>query len=331
MVDTSFQIADNDNSHFFSTPVFEGPLELLLHLIQKSQINIYDIPISQITEQFLEYLNNENNIKLDQMSDFYKMAADLLYIKSRMLLPVELDFDEDYQDPREDLVQQLLEYQKYRKYTELLTNTANNDDLFIQRKKTSFMIPFEDQQLFENIDLQALLNTFSSIMAKISPVKVFNVYEEVSVNEKLTYLNELFEIKDEITIEELILHLDKPLHVICSFMAILDACKFKMISIYQKIPYQTIYIKKRKTVEIDNEEADIIDEMYDKAIENGLFSENEIDNELDNDNYSLIDDEKDNEIIEIEKNQAPNKNDVNNLAFGEFEEIDLDDDEDINE
>ncbi len=313
MVDSNLELNKKDNSHSFKTPSFEGPLELLLFLIQKSQINIYDIPIALITEQFLEYINNDDTIELDQLSDFYKMAADLLYIKSRMLLPVDIDYDEDYEDPRQDLVQQLLEYQKYRKYTELLTNTANSDDLYIERKKSTFMIPFDDQQLFENITLNKLLKTFTSIMEKISPAKVFNVYEEVSVNEKLALMNEIFENKDELTIEELIVHLDKPLHIICAFMAILEACKFKMIYIAQKIPYETIIIKKRSEVTIKDDEADLIDEMYEKAIDQGLYSENELDDELDKDDYSIND-----ESLTEEENDL--------MEFGEFEEIDLDED-----
>ncbi|MGD1823490.1 MAG: segregation and condensation protein A [Pleomorphochaeta sp.] len=321
MADPNLDIIIKEDSHSFKIPTFEGPLELLLHLIQKSQINIYDIPISLITEQFLEYINNENNIELTQLSDFYKMAADLLYIKSRMLLPVDLDFDEDYDDPRQELVEQLLEYQKYRKYMELLTETANNDDLFIERKRTSFMIPYDDQQLFENIDLSSLLNTFSSIMKKISPAKVFNVYEEVSVNEKLAYLYELFEKKDEVTIEELIIYLEQPLHIICAFMAILDACKFRKITLFQKEPYKTILIKKMDTLNINNDEADYIDEMYDKAIETGLYNESEINDKIDKDDYSILENFE-NQDIEIDEDESSVDYD-----FGEFEEINLDEDE----
>ncbi len=328
MEDSNIEINKNENSHFFKIPTFEGPLELLLHLIQKSQINIYDIPIALITEQFLQYINNNDDIKLIQLSDFYKMAADLLYIKSRMLLPVEMDFDDEYADPRQDLVQQLLEYQKFRKYTELLTNTASNDNLFIERKKNSFMIPFDDQQLFENISLSSLLETFTSILSKISPTKVFNVYEEVTVNEKLALMNELFESKNEILIEEMIIYLDKPLHIICTFMAILDACKFKMIIIEQKIPFETIVIRKNNIVEIDNNEADLIDELYEEAIEQGLYNENALNDELDKDDYS----------IKIDTIQAILPEDNNNLdsiegyrndivELEDFEEIDLEDDE----
>ncbi len=331
MIDSNMKINLNENSHSFKIPTFEGPLELLLYLIQKSQINIYDIPIALITEQFLEYITDNNEIELNQLSDFYKMAADLLYIKSRMLLPVELDFDEEYEDPRQDLVQQLLDYQKFRKYTELLTNTANSDELYIERKKSSFMIPFEDQQLFENIDLSLLLETFTTILSKISPTKVFNVYEEVTVNEKLALMNELFETKDEFFIEDIIIYLDKPLHIICTFMAILEACKFKMIYIEQKIPFKTIVIKKRNISNIDNDEADFIDEMYEEAIEKGYYNESVVNDNIDEDNFEIInnDDEITDNILDnnilLNEEEVKNRKDI--IEIGDFEDIDLEDEE----
>lgn len=275
--------------HAFKTPAFEGPLDLLLFLIQKSKVNIYDIPISQITEQFLEYLHtSKDDYDLNSISDFYKMAADLLYIKSRMLLPVDIDFDEEYEDPRQELVERLLEYQKFRRYADLLENGVGQGDLFIERKKSSFMIPFEDQELFEDVNVLKLLETYSKIMEKISPTKIFNVYEEVTVNEKLALINEMFETKDIIYIEDIIIHLNQPLHIICSFMAILEACKFKMIIIEQNIPFGTIEIRKRNIDNsIDDDTADEIDDMYEESIKQGLYKESEISHNTEDYNYSV--------------------------------------------
>jgi segregation and condensation protein A len=273
----------------FKTPAFEGPLDLLLFLIQKSKINIYDIPIALITEQFLEYLHSsKEDYDLNSISDFYKMAADLLYIKSRMLLPVDIDFDEEYDDPRQELVERLLEYQKFRRYADLLESGVGRGDLFIERKKSSFMIPFEDQELFENVNVLKLLETYSNIMAKISPTKIFNVYEEVTVNEKLALMSEMFETVDKIFIEDIIIHLDQPLHIICSFMAILEACKFNMITIEQAIPFDTIIIRKKDlTSSIEDSEADEIDDMYEESIKKGLYKEHEISEIAEEDNYSI--------------------------------------------
>lgn len=248
----------------FHTPIFDGPLDLLLYLIQKSEINIYDIPISEITEQFLLYLRQAEHSELADLAQFYKMAADLLYIKSRMLLPVELEFDEEYQDPRQELVERLLEYQKFRKYTELLTNTSTSSELFISRKSSQFRLPFGDEELFAEVSLQDLLTTFTRLMTTITPNKVFNVYESVTVNEKIALMQELFESRDYITIEDLIIHLDQTLHIICSFMAILDACKLHMITLVQTEPFGPILLR-RRTEAFNEDFSQMYDEPEDEA------------------------------------------------------------------
>ena len=279
----------NQGGKSFHTPIFDGPLDLLLFLIQKSEINIYDIPISEITEQFLSYLANEQNtLELSDLTSFYKMSADLLYIKSRMLLPVDLDFDEEYQDPRQELVEQLLEYQKFRKYTELLTNSGQNGELFIQRKSTQFRLPFGDEELFPDVSLQDLLRTFTRLMTTITPNKVFNVYESVTVNEKIALMQELFETKDYLNIEEIIIYLDKALHIICSFMAILDACKLHLITLVQTEPFGPILIRKRD---------DAFLEDYSQAIDDDLELEQSLDA------ASLLSDEEEKRFFEEDLSQ----------------------------
>jgi segregation and condensation protein A len=264
----------------FKTPVFEGPLDLLLYLIQKSEINIYDIPISEITDQFLEYLNQAEQLDLGDLTDFYKMAADLLYIKSRMLLPVEVDFDEEYADPRQELVERLIEYQKFKKYTDLLSNTEQNGELYISRRPTQFMLPFDDQELWSDVSVQDLLRTFAKLLKSITPNKVFNVYEEVTVNEKIALMNELFETAEVIHLMDVIVLPDEPLHIICAFMAILESTKFKMILIEQPEPFGDIIIRKR-TQDFDQSLADEYDEEYDDAVEHGF------DDKGDEDDFSI--------------------------------------------
>lgn len=242
---------------------FEGPLDVLLYLIQKSEVNIYDIPISEITEQYLAYLKSAKDLDLGNLTQFYKMAADLLYIKSRMLLPVDLEFDEEYEDPRQELVERLLEYQKFRKYTELLTNSGGSSEMFIMRKDSEFRLPFGDEELFDGITLQDLLATFTRIMTSITPSKVFNVYESVTVNEKIALMHELFETKAYITLEEVIVHLDQMLHIVCAFMAILDACKFHLIGLEQSESYGQILIRKRTDVDEDSFEDAYDEEEFD--------------------------------------------------------------------
>ena len=229
----------------YTTAGFEGPLGLLLHLIQKAEVNIYDIPIAEITEQFISYLESEESVLLGDLTEFYKMAADLLFIKSRMLLPVELEFDEEYQDPRQELVERLLEHQRFKKYTDLLTGTATSGELFISRKASQFRLPFGDEELFGEVTLDDLLRTFRKLIKQIAPSKVFNVYESVTVNEKIALMQETFETREYMTIEELIIDPTSRLHIICAFMAILDATKQGMIYLLQERAFETIVIRRR--------------------------------------------------------------------------------------
>jgi segregation and condensation protein A len=175
-----------------------------------------------------------------------------------MLLPVDLEFDEEYEDPRQELVERLLEYQKFRKYTELLTKGGGGSEMFIMRKDSQFRLPFGDEELFEGISLQDLLSTFTKMMTSITPNKVFNVYESVTVNEKIALMHELFETRDYITLEDVIVHLGDMLHIVCAFMAILDACKFHLIGLEQSESYGQILIRKRTDVEEES-----LDEAYD--------------------------------------------------------------------
>ncbi|MEE8440080.1 MAG: segregation/condensation protein A, partial [Spirochaetia bacterium] len=100
---------------------FDGPLDLLLFLIRRSEINIYDIPVHQITEQYIEYLEYATRVDLENITEFYAMATTLLLLKSRMLLPVELGDDDEFEDPRQELVEKLIEYQKFKRLSELMT------------------------------------------------------------------------------------------------------------------------------------------------------------------------------------------------------------------
>ena len=118
-------------------------------------------------------------VDLEDLTDFYHMAAQLLLIKSNMLLPRELAEEEEYDDGREELVQQLLEYQKYKKYSVLLAEQNQSEQLFIQRKKSQFMLPFTDDQLWSEISVWDLLKTFSSIL-QILVLTRFSMYTKRS-------------------------------------------------------------------------------------------------------------------------------------------------------
>ena len=132
----------------FTAGQFEGPLDLLWSLIRESKINIYDIPIADITEQFLDYLDYAAETDLQDLSEFYSMAAKLVYIKSRMLLPVEVAYDDDesMEDPRTELVEQLIEYQKFKKLAELMEEQEEQSEWSFERKKIERILPFENDE-----------------------------------------------------------------------------------------------------------------------------------------------------------------------------------------
>ena len=225
--------------HKYKAGEFEGPLDLLWTLIRESKVNIYDIPIAQITEQYLEYLDYAVQTDLGDLSEFYSWAAKLIYIKSRMLLPVEVAYDdEDEEDPRAELVEKLIEYQKFKKLTALMEEQEDDSEWNFERKKIQRVLPFDDtEDMWEEVDtwelLQQMQDIFKSIMKQYSNEKILNMYEEISVNEKITLMNELLEDKKECMFTDLLTRPGNELDVICAFMAILEAVKFKLITILQ--------------------------------------------------------------------------------------------------
>jgi len=248
-------VAEPKEKHAYKVGEFEGPLDLLWALIHESKINIYDIPIAQITEQYLEYLDYAVQTDLGDLSEFYSWAAKLIYIKSRMLLPVEVAFDdEDEEDPRQELVDKLIEYQKFKKLTALMEEQEDDSEWNFERKKIQRVLPFDDdEEMWEEVEawdlLQQLQSIFKSIMSQYSNEKILNMYEEISVNEKITLMNELIEDKKECMFTDLLTRDGNPMDIICAFMAILEAVKFRMITIFQNKLFGDIKICAREEEE----------------------------------------------------------------------------------
>ncbi len=230
----------------FKLESFEGPLDLLLFLIKKSEINIYDIPIAAITEQYIEYLNYATKIDLENITDFYLMAATLLYIKSRMLLPVEFDLAEELEDPRAELVEKLIEYQKFKKLSELIEAKEQEAEWSIERKSAQPVLPFPDEELWEQVTVWDLLKTFSSILSSFPSERVIDMYEEVSVNEKITLIYELLDSTGEFMFTDLVIKKSSIMEVICSFLAVLELVKSAVILVYQNKLFGDILIKERE-------------------------------------------------------------------------------------
>ncbi len=221
---------------------FEGPLDLLLSLIKKNEVNIYDIPIGDITEQYLDYLDYAVVTDLENLTEFYSLAAELIYIKSHLLLPVETTFDDEYEDPRQELVDKLIEYQKFKKLSELIEEKEEETEWNVERKKIQNVLPFEEEELWEKIDTWTLMKTFTQLVGTHSGDKIMSMYEEISVGEKITLMNEYFENKGECFFTDLIIRKESIMDIVCAFMAILEAVKFHSACILQNRMFGDIKI-----------------------------------------------------------------------------------------
>jgi len=247
--------SQNDGSealNAFKVNDFEGPLDLLLFLIKKNEVNIYDIPIGDITEQYLEYLDYAVTLNLDSLTEFYELAAHLVYIKSKMLLPIEVDLeDEDIEDPRIELVNKLIEYQQFKKLSVLMEEKESEAEWFFERKKIQQALPFAEENLWERVDTWELLRIFSKLMSDYNSEQILDLYEEVSVNEKLTLMTELLENRGECLFTDLIVRKGNRLDIVCAFMALLEAVKFRMASIWQNRMFGDIKIRPWETARND--------------------------------------------------------------------------------
>lgn len=230
-------------AHSFRVKEFEGPLDLLLFLIKKNEVNIYDIPIAQITEQYLSYLSYATELDLEDLTEFHSLAATLLYIKSRMLVPLEPVSDDDLEDPRQELVEKLIEYQKFKKLSELMEEKEREAEWVIERKKLEQPLPFADEELWEELDVWDLLKTFTRLMAGLSNERIIDLYEEVSVNEKITLLSELLENRGECSFTDLVVR-GSLMDIVCAFLAVLEAVKIRMITIFQNRMFGDILLRR---------------------------------------------------------------------------------------
>ena len=229
----------------FKLEKFEGPLDLLLFLIRKAEINIYDIPIAAITDQYLGYLKYATRIDLENITEFYLMAATLIWIKSRMLLPVEVNLEDEIEDPRRELVEKLIEYQKYRKLAELITEKEEEAEWIMERKPNQIVLPFLDEEVWESISIWDLFKTFYSIISSLSSEKTIDLHEEVSINEKITLIHEYLESKGQFLFTDLLTGSRSLMELISSFLAVLEMVKAKAIQVFQNRLFGDILIRAR--------------------------------------------------------------------------------------
>ena len=238
--------------------VFEGPLDLLLHLLEKNKVNIYDIPIVEITNQYMEYIAEMKRNDLNVMSEFLVMAATLIDIKSRMLLPKKESEEEEEEDPRAELVQQLLEYKMYKCMAyELRDRQMDAEQVFfkvptIPPEVAEYEEPVDLAELVGDMDLAKLDQIFKSIMKKqvdkIDPVRSkFGKIEkeEVSLSDKMVYVEDFCETHRNFSFRNLLEAQASKVEVIVTFLAILELMKVGKIFISQEHTFDDIKIESK--------------------------------------------------------------------------------------
>lgn len=209
---------------------FEGPLDLLLTLIHKNKVSIYDIPIAEITEQYLEAIEGIEEMNLDNTSEFLVMASQLLYIKSKMLLPKNEE-DEDEEDPREELARRLIEYQQYKEAsTELRKNEFTTREMvFREAEKINFPLPEYNRSHQVNELMEAFDHILKRHLRKMKPEKrAFSQIvgrEKVSVGDMVTKIRKRLSNHKRLRFETLFARDDSKPEMIATFLAVLEMIK----------------------------------------------------------------------------------------------------------
>lgn len=230
-------------------PAFEGPLDLLLHLCQKHELNILDIPIGFVTEKYLEFLNLMTHLELDVAAEYLVMAATLAHIKSKMLLPApppgqEDEALEEEEDPREALIRRLLEYQKYKQAAaDLQARGVAGRDVFtrgvtIEEAAPSGLAPLAEVPLF------ALLEAFQAVLSR-SKVEISHdvVTDRISITDRIHELSDFLQTRKQVSFDDLFTTVRNKFELIITFLALLEMSRLKMTRLTQTGPLAPIYIE----------------------------------------------------------------------------------------
>ncbi|SCY99067.1 segregation and condensation protein A [Alkaliphilus peptidifermentans] len=235
---------------------FEGPFDLLFHLIEKNEIDIYDIPISEITVQYIQYLKAMQEMDLNVTSEFLVMVATLLEIKSKMLLPIEkkedhqIEFEEA--DPRNELVRKLLEYKKYKYIAEALKEKSDlSKRLYFKPREEIIFDNEEDKSLLEDMDMYQLILALEKVLTQKSKDEAKMHFRKMerdafTVEEKINTIIATLSEKSKVTFSGLFSPLKSRNEVITTFLALLELIKMKRIIVKQSNCFNEILIEQKK-------------------------------------------------------------------------------------
>lgn len=243
-------VGDGGGGYSVSLPTFEGPLDLLLHLCQKHELDILDIPIAFVTEKYLEYLAVIQLLDLDLASEYLVMAATLAHIKSKVLLPAPPHGQDDEglateeEDPREALIRRLLEYQKYKHAAaELADRGVAGTDVFVRGMPVEQSVVTGVAPLAQ-VPLFSLVEAFQSVLAK-SKVKLSHdvVHERITLSDRINELVDVLRSKRRVQFEELFTDASTRFDLVITFLALLEMTKLRMTRLVQADPYAPIFVE----------------------------------------------------------------------------------------
>lgn len=230
--------SDDSIACLVSTEAFEGPLDLLLHLIKKNELDIYNIPIAEISRQYLVYLDVMRELNLDVAGEFLVMASTLIQIKSQMLLPQGIDpeaEEENGADPRAELVRRLLEYDRYREASvQLISRDILDRDVFARTFPAEELEDFSTDEAPPVFELFELVDAFRRILAKVPKESFHEVgSENISIADRISDILEFMQGRESVDFEELFMGSTTREFVVASFLAVLELCRLRMIKLLQ--------------------------------------------------------------------------------------------------
>lgn len=229
---------------------FEGPLDLLLHLIKKSNINIYDIPIDEITKSYLDYINKMEELNINIASSYLVMAAELMEIKSKSLLPKTEEEKEESEEEvsKENLINKLVEYKKYKEMTSKFKELElNRNNIYIKSPENIENYITEENIYNEEVDVQRLVDAFQKFLDRKEsekPLKTKITNKEYSVKERKNSIRKILQTRKTVEFTELFDVVNKS-YIAVTFLSILEMSKEKVINIKQDKNFDNIYLEMR--------------------------------------------------------------------------------------
>ncbi len=237
-------IIDRGESHEVRLADFEGPLDLLLHLIRKEQVDIYDIPIALITNRYLEYIELMQDLNINLAGEFLEMAATLIYIKSRMLLPPEPGPEGDEavaEDPRQELVERLLEYEQFKNAAQVLYTREQIETGVMTADRIREVVPPEEELL--SVSLFDLIAAYKNVLRQLDERAVLEMEREnVTVAEKIAQVREMLEQKKKLRFTDLVRLSPARTHVVVLMLALLELARMRDVRLRQDGLFSEIWI-----------------------------------------------------------------------------------------